>query len=239
VGLGDEILAAGQAKLLGKTVKIGNGDVRIRNPLYDYIPYIDKSAPDWFIDHGGNRGYIKEVLRPPEYDAEQIIFNMDYKAEPAIIELSELDNDYVIIEPHTKKGAPPGKAWHHYAEVVAACDYNFLQFNSDSLGVDYINTSIVDAARWIAGCRCYIGTEGFLHHLAAAFGKPAVVLFGAYSHPSVTGYDFHTNIWRDVPEERGHRKKTGAMETITPEEVIEALNDCYRGNEHPTASVLG
>jgi ADP-heptose:LPS heptosyltransferase len=114
--------------------------------------------------------------------------------------------------------------------VVRACDFDFLQFNSDSLGVETVVTSIVAAARYIAGCRCYIGTEGFLHHLAAAFGKPAVVLFGAYSHPKVTGYDFHTNIWRDVPEELGHRKKKGAMDTISPEEVIEALNDCYRGH---------
>jgi hypothetical protein len=120
MGLGDEILAAGQAKLLGKTVKIGDGDVWIRNPLYEYIPYINKSAKDWYIDHGGNRGYIKEVLRPPKYEAEQIIFNMDYRAEPAIIELEPIENDYVIIEPHTKKGAPPGKQWNHYDSVVRA-----------------------------------------------------------------------------------------------------------------------
>jgi hypothetical protein len=44
----------------------------------------------------------------------------------------------------------------------------------------------------------------------------------------VTGYDFHTNIWRDVPEELGHRKKKGAMDTIPPEEVIEALHGAAR-----------
>jgi hypothetical protein len=229
MGLGDEILAAGQAKLLGKTVKIGNGDVRIRNPLYDYIPYIDKSAKDWHIESSGvGRGYIKDIKNHGQSN-EQIIFDMDYKAEPAIIELSGLDNDYVIIEPRIKPGAPPGKAWPFYSQVVAAGGHNFLQFNSDSLGVDYITTSIVDAARWIAGCKAYVGTEGFLHHLAAAFNKPAVVLFGAFSHPSVTGYDFHTNIWRDVPEELGARNKRGrAMSTIPPEEVIEALNDATR-----------
>ena len=229
MGLGDEILAAGQAKLLNKTVKIGNGDVWIKNPLYEYIPYISKSAKDWFIDYGGEgRGYIKKVERHKTW--ERVIYDMDYRAEPAIIELSPFENDYVVIEPHIKPGAPPGKQWNYYKEVVRGCDFDFLQFNSDFLGVKYIGTDLIAAAKIIAGCRCYIGTEGFLHHLAAAFNKPAVVLFGAYAHPKVTGYDFHTNIWRDVPRELGHRSKTGAMDTIPPEEVIEALNDCCRGN---------
>ncbi len=230
MGLGDDILAAGQAKLLGYPVQIGDGVATcMRNPLYKYIPYISKHAKDWFIDYGGNRGYIKEVIRYGS--GERIVFNMDYKAEPALIELEPIENDYVIIEPHIKPGAPPGKQWPYYQSVVRGCDYRFLQFNSDSLGVESVVTSIVTAARYIAGCKCYIGTEGFLHHLAAAFNKPAVVLFGAYSHPKVTGYDFHTNIWRDVPKELGERCKKGrAMATIPPEEVIEALHDCYRGN---------
>jgi hypothetical protein len=226
MGLGDEILAAGQAKLLGRPVKIGDGEKHIRNPLYDYIPYISMDG-EWFIDHGGNRGYFHECKALP--DGERLIFNMDYKAEPAQIDLTPVENEYIIIEPNIKPSAPPGKKWPYYDVVVDRCDYPFLQFNSNSLGVDHINTSVVDAARWIAGCKCYIGTEGFLHHLAAAFNKPAVVLFGAFSHPEVTGYDFHTNIWRDVPKELGHRNMKGtAMETITPEEVIEALHDCYR-----------
>jgi len=229
MGLGDEILAAGQAKLLNKMVKIGDGDVWIRNPLYEYIPYISKSAKDWFIDYGGEgRGYIKEVKRNGSY--ERVIFNFDYKAEPALIELEPIENDCVIIEPHIKPGAVPAKLWPYYSEVVRSCDYHFLQFNSDSLGVESVVTNVVTAARYIAGCKCYIGTEGFLQHLAAAFNKPAVVLFGAYNHPAVTGYGFHKNIWRDVPDELGHRQKTGAMKTIPPEEVIEALHDYCRGH---------
>jgi len=227
MGLGDDILAAGQAKLLNKMVKIGDGDSWIRNPLYEYIPYISKSAKDWHIDFNGEgRGYIKKIERNGSY--ERIIFNMDYKAEPALIELEPIESDYVIIEPNTKAGAAAGKQWPYFAEVVANTEYSFLQFNSDSLGVHSVVTDVVTAARYIAGCRCYIGAEGFLHHLAAAFNKPAVVLFGAYNHPEVTGYDFHTNIWRDVPDELGHRTKTGAMETIPPEEVIEALHDSCR-----------
>ena len=230
MGLGDDILAAGQAKLLNRPVRIGHRSSRWKeNPLYEYIPYISKHADELFTDYGGHRGYIKEVQRFPDW--EQIIFNMDYRAEPAFIDIPAIDNDYVIIEPRIKRGAPPGKQWHHYQEVVGACPYNFLQFNAQTLvGVDSVKTTIQEAAAYMKGARAYIGTEGFLHHLAAAFNKPAVVLFGAYSHPKVTGYDFHTNIWRDVPDELGHNRKTGAMDTISPEEVIEALHDCCRGH---------
>jgi len=223
VGLGDDLLAAGQAKLLNKPVRIGDGEKQVTNPLYKYIPYLSDFG-EWFIDYGGHRGYYKKIERHKTW--ERIHFNMDYRAEPAIIELESIENDYIIIEPHIKRGAPPGKQWNHYDEVVRGCDYNFMQFNSDFLDCLSVGTSVVEAVRWIAGCKAYIGTEGFLHHLAAAFGKPAVVLFGAYSHPLVTGYDFHTNLWRDVPEELGHNKAVGAMDTIYPDEVIEALNDC-------------
>jgi hypothetical protein len=40
----------------------------------------------------------------------------------------------------------------------------------------------------------YIGPEGGLHHGAAAVGTKAVVLFGAWIPPQVTGYDSHINI---------------------------------------------
>ena len=238
MGLGDDLLAAGQAKLLGRTVKIGDGNTVWRgNPLFDYIPYLSPDADEWFIDYGGNRGYIKTIDRKRERVlvdgkcvkvkmSDKIRYNMDYRAEPAIIELEPIENDYVIIEPHTKPGAPPGKQWNHF-DKVKDCGIRFLQFNSDSFGCEHMNTTIVEAARWMAGSRGYFGPEGFLSHLAAAFGKPAVVLFGAYTPPQVTGYDFHTNISRDVPEELGHQQKFGAMDTITPEEVLEALHANY------------
>ena len=238
MGLGDDLLAAGQAKLLGRTVKIGDGSsVWEKNPLFDYIPYIDINADEWFLDHAGKRGYTKTIDRKRERImvdgkcvkvkmSDKIRFNMDYRAEPAIIELEPIENDYVIVEPHIKPGAPPGKQWNYF-DKVRDCGIRFLQFNSDSFGCERVDATIVEAARWMAGSRGYFGTEGFLHHLAAAFGKPAVVMMGAYNHPSVVGYDFHTNIWRDVPEELGHQQKFGAMDTIPPEEVLEALHANY------------
>lgn len=226
MGLGDEILAAGQAKKLGRPVKIGDGERVYWNPLYEYIPYIDHEG-EWFLDYPGHRGYLDHIEK--REDGEQFVFNLEYRAEPAIIEIEPIENDYVIIEPNLKEGSPPGKYYPFFDQVVHACDCNFAQFNDDSLGCTSINTDVVTAARYIAGCRAYIGVEGFLHHLAGAFHKPAVVLMGAYNLPAIMGYKEHINISIYKPDELGHRRRSGAMWEIDPAEVIQALEDCCQG----------
>jgi ADP-heptose:LPS heptosyltransferase len=40
----------------------------------------------------------------------------------------------------------------------------------------------------------YIGPEGGLHHASGAVGIPAVVIFGGFIPPAVTGYATHTNL---------------------------------------------
>jgi ADP-heptose:LPS heptosyltransferase len=216
MGYGDELLVAGQAKKIGKTVEIWHKNKPIQNELYKYIPYLGSGVR---YEESPFRGYITDIQRNPK----RIIFNRDYRAEPAIIDIEPENNDYIIIEPTIKRGASRAKQWHHYQQIVDAIDAKFLQFCNKTLdGTDIKNTTLTEAARLMAGCRLYVGAEGFLHHLAAAFGKPAVVIMGAFSHPKVTGYDFHTNIWIDDPDELGSYVKTGAMEKISPEEVIEA-----------------
>ena len=41
----------------------------------------------------------------------------------------------------------------------------------------------------------YIGPEGGFGHVAAAFRKKAVIYFGGWIDPQITGYDFHENIY--------------------------------------------
>jgi hypothetical protein len=40
----------------------------------------------------------------------------------------------------------------------------------------------------------YIGPEGGLHHAVASVGVAAVVLFGDFIPPAVTGYSHHANL---------------------------------------------
>lgn len=228
MGIGDEILAAGKARRLheetGQKVMIGTGAAVMWNPLYEYIPYLSRKEGIWLMDCPGHRGYVKGK-RKDENGNKILTFDPDYKAEPAQIEIEAIDTDYIVIEPKVK--AVPGKLWKHYQEVVDAFpNERFLEFNGPSLkGVDSVKTDIVKAARYIKGCKAYVGAEGFLHHLCGAFSKPAVVLFGGYAPPDILGYEGHKNIAVDAPDELGNRGKSGAMDQIPAERVIEALRD--------------
>lgn len=51
----------------------------------------------------------------------------------------------------------------------------------------------------IRECDLFLGQEGGFGHAAAALGKKAVIYFGGWIHPKVTGYNFHENIYYDHP----------------------------------------
>ena len=78
----------------------------------------------------------------------------------------------------------------------------------------------------LARSALYIGPEGGLHHGAAAVGVPAVVMFGAFIPPQVTGYETHTNLTGGATSFCGklttcqHCRE--AMQAITVEEVMKA-----------------
>ena len=44
-------------------------------------------------------------------------------------------------------------------------------------------------------CNLFLGHEGGFAHAAAALSKPAVVIYGGWIPPEVTGYEFHENIY--------------------------------------------
>jgi len=230
------LLAAGQARIIheatGKKVTIGNPDSGNHKwfELYDYIPYLTKHGGIWWKDHKGFRGYISEYLLLPNGACYQAVFNPDYRAVPAIIEIDAEPNDYIIIEPSKKDTAPHAKLWHGYQELVDRSDLNFVQLNQSTLkGVDRLDTTIIEAARLMKGCRAYVGTEGFLHHLAAAFDKPAVVVMGAFVPPTVLGYPGQINLAVDDPKELGHCYYTGAMSRIPVDAAEKALDDALNG----------
>ena len=47
-------------------------------------------------------------------------------------------------------------------------------------------------------CDSFVGFEGGFSHAAAALKKKAVVIFGGWIHPKITGYDFHENLYADI-----------------------------------------
>ncbi len=51
----------------------------------------------------------------------------------------------------------------------------------------------------INNCDLFLGPEGGFGHAAAALKRKAVLYFGGWIHPKVTGYNFHENIYFDNP----------------------------------------
>ena len=90
-------------------------------------------------------------------------------------------------------------------------------------------------------CNLFLGPEGGFPHAAAALGKPAVVIFGGWISPQVTGYDFHENIYIDIngspcgirDTECDHCKE--CMSLIKTERIIKAVEkNIYKKIRHNT-----
>lgn len=124
---------------------------------------------------------------------------------------------FVLVEPNVprQKSCAPNKDWGIplYQGVVDRLRrrghkvYQFAYGGKTLSGVTHIRTtSFRDAIAIMSRAILYIGPEGGLHHGAAADkryaedgaliapGIPAVVLFGGFVPPAVTGYATHTNL---------------------------------------------
>ncbi len=160
---------------------------------------------------------------------------MFFTAEEKIYGQQVLDRvgPFVIIEPNIKPKASPNKDWglHRYVGVTRKLnDVTFIQVGdprtSNNAGVSFVGTPTFRiACSILSRASAYLGPEGGLHHAAAAFDIPAVVIFGGYISPKITGYDSHINFADD--EICGMRRSCShckeAMRKISVVQVIEAI----------------
>jgi hypothetical protein len=146
----------------------------------------------------------------------------------------------VIVEPTLKMGASPNKQWpwRNWEQLVAWLRKRGIKpaqlgtVNTQRVtGADFIGTaSMRQAAAVIARARAVVVPEGGMHHVAAATGTPAVVIYGGYIAPAVTGYASQRNVFINDPAHPlgcGMRVRcphcVQAMERITPELVTGLL----------------
>ena len=210
MGYGDELMASGRARSLsertGKRVAILDRHGRPRgHPIWRdnlRIAYRLGSDVETIQDCPGFRPYIIGKR------ADRWIWTT-YR--PKRGELYLRDNEralapggaYVLIEPHVKTKASPNKDWgfdRYQAVVDLLPDVAFVQAGPIGTpllrGVRGINTSTFrEACGVLSGARAYFGPEGGLHHAAAALRIPAVVLFGGFISPEITGYTFQSNLF--------------------------------------------
>jgi Glycosyltransferase family 9 (heptosyltransferase) len=251
IGSGDDILATGMARGAAarrKRVAFGDGRRIIWGPysaeMFKGNPNIappgSEGASDleWVGFYKGNRLYNR-------LDGDRWVWNMDFRASPGEFYFTEREQRFadfvgfpsVIIEPNVpqQKLCAPNKQWpvDRY-EVVARemirCGLRVLQFHYKGMrhilrdATPVHTPSLRSAAAVLAATKGYIGAEGGLHHCAAAVGVPAVVIFGGWIPPQVTGYEGHANL--AVGEACGKLRECAhcreAMDKITVEQVLEA-----------------
>lgn len=148
----------------------------------------------------------------------------------------ELHSGAIVFAHRLKPGASPNKRWAHerwdrVSHALSALGIRMIEMGdgppADRLaGVEFVQTRIKEAAAVISRARLVICSEGAAHHIAAAFGVPAIVIFGGYISPAVTGYDGQVSIFRGDDLGCGMRVPCAhcyaAMDSITPDEIIEA-----------------
>lgn len=260
MGLGDEIMALGIAEEIyerrGAPVVIQDRHRAVRqHRAWDNNPAIETNRRrDSFVivNEPGIRPYITGII---PYQLH--LFNLNHVAAAGRIcltkgEQAEADKltpngDFVIVEPLVRYPGSKNKDWgiENWKKVIKDFPLPVYQFdigNQDPiiegakpiLSRDFrISAGIIEKARLI------LTIDGGMHHLAASMKRQAVVVFGGFCDPSITGYSFHSNFYSDIEgspcgryDECPHCKT--AMALIKPEDVRkEALNILNKNNVTP------
>jgi ADP-heptose:LPS heptosyltransferase len=221
MGLGDNLLASGMARgahARGKRIAFGDGKEILwdgnSEQIFRHNPNIapkgSEGASDleWIDFYKGSRHYNSHDKANNRWT-----WNYDFRPTPGEMYFTKeerlagdrLGGGFVVIEPNLprQKSSSPNKDWGvtNYQAVASWLlrrHYRVVQFQTGSKRLagawQVRTTSFRDALALMARASLYIGPEGGLHHGAAAVGIPAVVLFGGFIPPQVTGYDTHTNL---------------------------------------------
>jgi ADP-heptose:LPS heptosyltransferase len=246
MGFGDELMVAGRARVLQQTdprrVRVMYEKGARWNEAWDHNPRIAKLK-----DCGDFQILMARVnyLRPymVSKSAKRWVWKA-HKPDYGELYFSRLEQEFaeqypgrVVIEPNLKAGASINKdwGWERWTKLVQLLTARGIQVTqlghakSRVLdGVEFIPTpSLRFAAAVIAQAKAAILPEGGLHHVCAAVGTPAIVIFGGYISPEVTGYAGQTNLFVGDDLGCGMRVRcphcARAMRKITPEHVAQSL----------------
>lgn len=188
--------------------------------IFDNNPNVappgSESAEDieWVANHVGARPYNRDnkIERKWEFVPGQIKAPGEVFFKPEELDWAKRNaptDPFVLVEPNVPKfkASAPNKQWplDRYQDLtnrLRARGLKVVQFRyelpygpghalSGAQGVHA--PSFRHALALLRHARLFLGPEGGLHHGAAAVDVPAVVLFGSYISPSVTGYAHHHN----------------------------------------------
>ena len=211
MGLGDWLMASGDAKeaneRTGKKVKLGDGvRMSFNNDVFANNPRMASNSDTdvvWVKNYQGHRPYLKGTKNG------RLLFNDDYKPKVGEIYFSheeqkvidDIRGNYIVVEPNVKKlyAHTVNKAWHGWEELFKH-DLPWLQLG-DVTVKRYTKwketTTFREALQVLSKAKLFVGTDGGLHHAAAALGIPSVVIWTGFTSPRHLGYDTHRNIHDD------------------------------------------
>jgi hypothetical protein len=228
----------------GKQIAFGDGRKLRWGPWCEEAfrgnPNIARTVHDrieWIEYYKGKRGYNRQ-----DSAGKRWIWDYDFKAVPGEFFFSDHDRACatrrplgILIEPNVPwhKSVAPNKDWglaryQRLADMLRADGFSVYQNSFGTARLTNVNvvhvSSFRQAAASLAGYDLVICPEGGLHHAAAAVSAKAIVIFGGFIPPQVTGYEFHVNLtggaeacgsWNQCQHCRD------ALDQITVEEVHE------------------
>ena len=258
MGLGDEIMAMGEAESLheetGRPVAICDTHKRPRwHDVWENNPALSSEVGDGvdtIVNCPANRSYIKRWRHAPR----RTEFNIEHRARAGKICLTREENDkaralapdgeFVIIEPATRISLKSSRnkewgieRWEYVIKDFPIPVYQFDIGDGTSLmeGVGVIKSENIRVSAGIVALASLVLTiDGGMHHLAASMGTKAVVVFGGFCDPQITGYESHINFYSDIDGSPCgmytpcvHCREAMAM--ISPEHVREAALEAIYG----------
>lgn len=207
-------------------------------------------AAGQLVDGPGARPYIVDI------QPDRFVWSMNYHAIRCTLPIMRMDLAWeellrrtpdvagmapgaILVEPNLKRTATrnkqwPWSHWQAFAALARDAGIQLVQVGSGTSRRELpyahqVHTATpFEALAVLDRCRAYVGHEGFFHHAAAALVKPAVVIFGGYISPEVTGYAGHRNLFTGG-EACGRRIACPhcevAMAAITPQQVLLNLRE--------------
>lgn len=218
----------------------GNPNIARPGEPYDgIISYVNRRRP-YIVDESTERRQFRPYAPVPAFIA------LNARAQ----QLARHVQGAVVFNPTIKRKAPPGKEWgmERWRQLVLGNQNIRWVMVGDAPhrlpGCELIATnSFIEACGVLAGAAAAVVHEGALHHAAAAFGTPTVVIRGGYISPRVTGYQGQTDLYIEDPAypefaELGCGARIlcthciNAMESITPRMVAAAVREALKRGKH-------
>lgn len=258
MGWGDELMVTGQARVLQEA------DPRPVRVLYEKERWHEAWDHNPRIVKPGETHNFQELrprvdgLRP--YCTNKTAERWTWRAyqpprgelyfTPAEKAFGALHAGRILVEPRVKPGASPNKNWgrNRWIELVRLARARGLPVAQvgpvpkyQLPGAEFIVTPTMrHAAAVMSTALAAVLHEGGLHHVAAAVGTKAVVIYGGFISPRVTGYPEQRSLFTGEGLGCGERNECdhckAAMTAIAPEFVVQQLEEMLEEHRRSLAA---